>query len=85
MMSQLPRDNAACVIKCPQSSLVIVPYGAEPLYLFVLGVATGPCAIFNLDANWRSAVMLSAGTVIAGFSLFTLFATYTDLLSRCLS
>jgi len=65
------------------SGWVIVLYGAEGLYLFVLGVATGLYAIFNLYANWRSAVMLSAGIVIAGFSLLTLFATYTDFLSRC--
>jgi len=62
------------------SGWVIVLYGAEGLYLFALGVATGLYAIFKLYANWRSSVMLSAGIVIAGFSLFTLYATYTDFL-----
>jgi hypothetical protein len=62
---------------------VIALYRVEGLYLFALGVATGLYAIFNLYANWRSAVMLSAGIVTAGFSLFSLFAAYTDFLPRC--
>jgi hypothetical protein len=61
---------------------VIALYGMEGLYLFALGVSTGLYAIFNLYANWRSSVMLSTGIVTAGFSLFSLFAAYTDFLPR---
>jgi hypothetical protein len=58
-------------------------YGFEGLYLFCLGIAIGLYAVFNLYANWRSAAMLSAGMVIAGFSLFTIFGIYSDFLPRC--
>jgi hypothetical protein len=65
------------------SGWAVVLYGLQGLYLFTLGFAIGLYAIFNLYANWRSAVMLSAGIVTAGFSLFSLFAIYTDFLPRC--
>ena len=65
------------------SGWVIALYGGEGLYLFALGVGTGLYAVFNLYANWRNAATLSAGMVIAGFSLFTLYGIYSDFLPRC--
>jgi hypothetical protein len=62
---------------------VIGLYGLQGLYLFALGAAVGLCTIFGAFANWRSAIMLSVGIVVAGYSLFSLYAIYTDFLPRC--
>jgi len=65
------------------SGWVIALYSMEGAYLFSLGVAIGLYAVFSIWTNWRSAIMLSAGIVLAGFSLLSLYATYTDFLPRC--
>lgn len=65
------------------SGWVIALYSMEGAYLFALGVGIGLYAIFNIWANWRSAIMLSAGITVAGFSFLILYGTYTDFLPRC--
>lgn len=65
------------------SGWVIALYSTEGGYLFALGVGIGLYAIFGIWANWRSAIMLSAGIIVAGFSLLFLYGTYTDFLPRC--
>lgn len=62
---------------------VIALYSSQGGYLFALGVGIGLYAVFGIWANWRSAIMLSAGIIIAGFTLLLLYGTYTDFLPRC--
>jgi hypothetical protein len=65
------------------SGWVIALYSTEGSYLFALGVGIGLYAIFGTWADWRSAIMLSAGIIVAGFTLLLLYGTYIDFLPRC--
>ncbi len=58
-------------------------YGLQGNYLFALGVAVALFTIFRVRSNWRSAIILSVGIVLSGYSFFSLYATYTDFLPRC--
>mgnify|MGYP007042357830 CR=1 FL=1 len=65
------------------SGWVIALYSALGVYLLALGIGIGLYAIFSIWANWKSAIMLSVGTVLAVFSLVSLNAAYSDFLPRC--
>jgi len=62
---------------------VIVLYEAQGVYLFVLGIAVVLYAILGIWATRRSAIMLSVGIILAGFSFLSSWFGYTDFEPRC--
>jgi len=65
------------------SGWVIVLYEAQGVYLFALGIAVVLYAILGIWATRRSAIMLSVGIILAGFSLLLSWIGYTELEMRC--
>jgi hypothetical protein len=65
------------------SGWVIVLYEAQGVYLFVLGIAVVLYAILGIWATRRSAIMLSVGIILAGFSFLSSWFGYTDFEPRC--
>jgi hypothetical protein len=65
------------------SGWVIVLYEAQGVYLFALGIAVILYAILSIWATRRSAIMLSVGIILAGFSLLEFAIEKSELELRC--
>lgn len=61
----------------------IALYEPQGIYLFVLGVSVGLCTILRIWVPLRSAIMLSVGIILAGFSLFDFVIAKSELELRC--
>jgi len=65
------------------SGWIIGLYELQGVYFFALGIAVVLYAILSIWATQRSAIMLSVGIILAGFSLLLSWIGYTELEMRC--
>lgn len=58
-------------------------YGLQGYYLTLLGISAALFGALTSFTNWKSAILLAAGLVIAGFSVFVLAVNNSELELRC--